>query len=225
MQSQHEETILYPYASSTSRLASEIATSFSESGDVSRVGLAGPLAMGNYDGYDEIQIVVSTEKPRFIVDLLDDLFPIRYYRQFSHMDQPSGRFWLHDESPFNFVALAFYPESEFTSAVNKGVLAHGAPFRELGYSSEKKITNPRRYQFSDTSGESTLSKDIEPTLGAIRAVMRGDGEMAKVRECVLELQRIQGQASSLSPALNALLKDVIQIGARLISIDIESQKA
>jgi len=224
LQSQYEDTILYPYTSSTSRLGSEITTSFSESGYVNQVGLAGPLALGNHDGYDEIQIVVSTEKPRFIVDLLDDLFPIRYYRQFSYMDQPSGRFWLHDESPFNFVALAFYPESEFTAAINKGELAHGAPFRELDYSSEKKITNPRRYQFSDTSGESALSKEIEPTLGAIRAVMRGDGEMARVRECVLELQSVQGQARSLSPALNTLLEDVIQIGARLISIDIQSQE-
>ncbi len=224
MQSQYEDTILYPYTSSTSRLGSEITTSFSESGYVNQVGLAGPLALGNHDGYDEIQIVVSTEKPRFIVDLLDDLFPIRYYRPVSYMDQPSGRFWLHDESPFNFVALACYTESEFTAAINKGELAHGAPFRELDYSSEKKITNPRRYQFSDTSGESALSKEIEPTLGAIRAVMRGDGEMARVRECVLELQSVQGQARSLSPALNTLLEDVIQIGARLISIDIQSQE-
>ncbi len=224
MQSQYQDTNLYPYASSTSRLGSEIATFFSESADVNKVGLAGPLAVGNHDGYDEIQIVVSTKKPRLIVDLLDDLFPIRYYRQFSHMDEPSGRFWLHDESPFNFVALAFYPESEFAAAVSKGVLAHGAPFRELDYPSEKKITNPRRYQFSNTSGESSLSKDIEPTLGAIRAVMRGDGEIARVREYVLELQSVQGQTSSLSPGLNALLEDVIQIGARLISIDIQSQE-
>ncbi|MEE2875014.1 MAG: hypothetical protein VYD09_00580, partial [Chloroflexota bacterium] len=113
---------------------------------------------------------------------------------------------------------------EFAAAVSKGVLAQGAPFRELDYSIEKKITNPRRYQFSNPSGESSLSKDIEPTLGAIRAVMRGDGEMARVREYVSELQSVQGQTSSLSPGLNALLEDVIQIGARLISIDIQSQE-
>lgn len=224
MQSQHEETILYPYASSTSRLGSEIITSFSESGGITKVGLAGPLAVSNHDGYDEIQIVVSTENPQFVVDLLDDLFPIRYYRQFSHMDQPSGRFWLYDESPFNFVALAFYSEAEFATAVNNGELAHGAPFREFLCSNENKISSPRRYQFTDTSGESTLSKNIEPALDAIRSVMRGEGEMTRVRDCVLGLQSIQGQANSLSPALSALLQDVIQIGARLISIDIQSQK-
>jgi hypothetical protein len=224
LQSQHEETILYPYASSTSRLGSEIITAFSESGGITKVGLAGPLAVSNHDGYDEIQTVVSTENPQFVVDLLDDLFPIRYYRQFSHMDQPSGRFWLHDESPFNFVALAFYSEAEFETAVNNGELAHGAPFREFPCTTEKKITSPRRYQFTDTSGESTFSKNIEPALDAIRSVMRGEGEMARVRDCVLELQSVQGQARSLSPALSALLQDVVQIGARLISIDIQTQK-
>ena len=55
--------------------------------------------------------------------------------------------------------------------------------------------------------------------------MRGDGEIARVREYVLELQSVQGQTSSLSPGLNALLEDVIQIGARLISIDIQNQEA
>ena len=224
MQSQYEDMILYPYASSTFRLADEIIKSFSESDGVNKVGLAGPLAVDNHDGYDEIQIVVSSENPEFAVDLLDDLFPIRYYRQFSHMDQPSGRFWLHDESPFNYVALAFYSEIEFTNAANSGELAHGAPFRELVYSGEKKMMHSRRYEIPDTSGESMLSKNLEPTLNAIKSVMRGEGEMARVRDCVLELQSVQGQTKTLSPALNSLLQDVIQVGARLISIDIQSQK-
>jgi len=55
-------------------------------------------------------------------------------------------------------------------------------------------------------------------------VMRGEGEMARVRDCVLELQSVQGQTKTLSPALNSLLQDVTRIGARLISIDIQSQK-
>ena len=224
MQSQYEDMILYPYASSTFRLADEIIKSFSESDGVNKVGLAGPLAVGNHDGYDEIQIVVSSENPESAVDLLDDLFPIRYYRQFSHMDQPSGRFWLHDESPFNYVALAFYSEIEFTKAANSGELAHGAPFRELVYFGEKKMMHPRRYEIPDTSGESMLSKNLEPTLNAIKSVMRGEGEMARVRDCVLELQSVQGQTKTLSPALNSLLQDVTRIGARLISIDIQSQK-
>ena len=225
MQSQYEDTILYPYASSTFRLADEIVRSFSESGGVKKVGLAGPLALGNHDGYDEIQIVVSSENPEFVVGLLDDLFPVRYYRQFSHMDQPSGRFWLHDESPFNYVALAFYSELEFTAAASDGELVHGAPFREQIYSGEKKIIHPRGYQVPDTSPESKLSKNLEPALDAIRSVMRGGGEITRVRDCVLELQSAQGQARSLSPALSALLQDVIQIGDRLISIDIQSQRS
>ena len=225
MQSQYEDTILYPYASSTFRLADEIVRSFSESSGVNKVGVAGPLAVGEHDGYDEIQIVVASANPKFVVGLLDDLFPVRYYRQFSHMDQPSGRFWLHDESPFNFVALAFYSELEFTTAANNGELMHGPPFQEHVFSGEKKTTHPRGYEVPDTSRESTLSKNLEPTLDAIRSVMRGTGEMTKVRDCVLELQSVQGQASSLSPALSTLLEDVIQIGARLISIDIQSQKS
>ena len=102
---------------------------------------------------------------------------------------------------------------------------HGAPFQDHIFSGEKKTTHTRGYEVPDTSRESTLSKNLEPTLDAIRSVMRGTGEMTRVRDCVLELQSVKGRAISLSPALNTLLEDVIQIGVRLIGIDIQSQKS
>ena len=217
MRPDHAQALLFPYVSAPKRIFEELVLALGSLRSVRRIAIAGPLAEENHDGYDEIQLVMDVTDPLAVVNALNDIFPIRYYRPFSSMDFPSGRYWLHDESPFNFVAIAFYEASELEEAIDKGKLAHGVTIREVPSDTKGDWHTPRQYSFPDISNDSELSGLLEPALFSIRSVVRLgedlDGVMANLG--ILQRGRVSGRVSDglifLIDEISAMVTELVRL--------------
>ena len=217
MQPDRAQALLFPYVSSPKRIFEELVLTFQSIESVKRLAIAGSLAEGNHDGYDEIQLVMEATDPLLVVNALNDIFPIRYFRPFSGMDFPSGRFWLHDESPFNFVAMAFYKGVELEEAIAKGKLAHGAVIREIPSDTKDDWSPPRQYKFPDISNDGELSRLVEPTLFSIRSVVREGEDLGGVMANLTALQqgRVRGRVSDglifLIDEISAMVSELVRL--------------
>jgi len=133
------------------------------------------------------------------------------------MDFPSGRFWLHDESPFNFVAMAFYTSIDLEEAIHKGELAHGATIREIPSDTKGDWSPPRQYKFPDISNDGELSRLVEPTLFSIRSVVRDGEDLEGVIANFTALQR--GRVSGrVSDGLTFLIDEISGMVSELVRL-------
>ena len=82
MQPDRAQALLFPYVSSPKRIFEELVLTLQPLESVKRLAIAGSLADGKHDGYDEIQLVMEATDPLLVVNALNDIFPIRYFRPF-----------------------------------------------------------------------------------------------------------------------------------------------
>ncbi|MPZ98293.1 MAG: hypothetical protein GEU80_02975 [Dehalococcoidia bacterium] len=105
--------LLFPYTTTPPRIADELIAALRGVEGVTAISLFGSLATGTHDGFSDIDLMVGYEGGADIEwaasAAIDRAKPVRFYRAFSDMAQPSGRRWFDGESPFHHADVSFRP--------------------------------------------------------------------------------------------------------------------
>lgn len=117
MLSDDDQLLLGPYATTPPRIADEVADAIAGVPGVCAVALFGSLAAGTHDGFSDVDMLVAHEGGMAVavacVAAVEEAKPLRYYRPFSTMPQPSGRYWFDGESPFHQLDVSFDAPEEY----------------------------------------------------------------------------------------------------------------
>lgn len=104
--------------------------------------------------------------------------PVLYYRPFSTAEQPCGRYWFADESPFQKIDISFESADEYTACLNGG--------SKLGFAIKTlevyKRSGLAPYAFKDIKGEPLYINEVEQkianniyrSLRSLKHCFRGD---------------------------------------------------
>ncbi len=117
--------LLNPYVTTPPRIADEIVNAVAAVPGARAIALFGSLAAGSHDGFSDVDMIVGHDGAAgtawTCADALRLAKPVRYYRRFTGVAQPSGRYWFDGESPFHQVDVSFYPLEEYERVRVEGV--------------------------------------------------------------------------------------------------------
>jgi hypothetical protein len=127
-----DQMLLGPYATTPARIADEIVDALSLVAGVRAIALFGSLATRTHDGFSDIDMLVAHDGGPGVasacVAAIDEAKPVRYYRPFTGVEQPSGRYWFDGESPFHQLDVSFHAPVAYERVVAEGVRS-GYPIR------------------------------------------------------------------------------------------------
>lgn len=108
----------YEY-SNLSYITNKITFSLIDQPYVRAITLFGSLADDSADKYSDIDMLVvcdNVDQTRWhAASIIRSVMPVMYYRKFSAVDQPSGRYWFKGESLFNRLDISFVAVNEYES--------------------------------------------------------------------------------------------------------------
>ncbi|MHB1001306.1 MAG: nucleotidyltransferase domain-containing protein [Armatimonadota bacterium] len=92
---------------------------------VRAIALFGSLADSRADKYSDIDMLVVCDNVDQIrwhaASVIRSVKPVLYYRKFSAVDQPSGRYWFNGESLFNRLDVSFNSVEEYGLLIKEPV--------------------------------------------------------------------------------------------------------
>jgi hypothetical protein len=97
---------------------------------VREIASFGSVAEGRADAWSDVDLFVSCDgvdrTAWLAASAIRRAKPVRYYRMFTGVPQPSGRYWFEDEQPFGRLDVSFYSADGF-AAVRQAGLKEGMP--------------------------------------------------------------------------------------------------
>src|SRR5207248_11234760 len=85
----------------------------------------GSIAAGRGDQWSDLDLLVSCEMPEQTAWLaaaaIRSTKCVAFYRMFSSVSQPSGRYWFCNESPFHRLDVTFHSPTEHAAICRSGV--------------------------------------------------------------------------------------------------------
>jgi predicted nucleotidyltransferase len=106
-------------------LLREIVTTLSQLTCVRSIHSFGSVAIGTSDQWSDLDLLVECadvdKTPWRAAAAIRALKPVLFYRMFSGVPQPSGRYWFCDESPFLRLDVSFHSTAEHRGVVENGV--------------------------------------------------------------------------------------------------------
>lgn len=205
------QDMVYPDAASPSRIADEIMSVLSELPSVRRVALFGSLAENRADCWSDVDMYVACSNVEINAWVASSTIisakPITYYRKFSTVQEPSGRYWFVGESPFNRLDVSFITMEDYQSYLeNPVLLGYKITSREV-YTSDSDEqgfgeTEPMHFLGPATDYETEISSYIYFSLRAIKSHLRGCGCLPK------DIPRIEG----LQAAIPGLAREAMMSG-------------
>jgi len=107
------------------RIRDEIVAALATVEGVSRVASFGSLAEGRADAWSDLDLFVACENVAqtawFAAAAIRAAKPVIFYRPFSGVAQPSGRYWFEDELPFHRLDVSFYAPAAFATVGRDGL--------------------------------------------------------------------------------------------------------
>jgi hypothetical protein len=109
---------------------------------VRQIDTFGSIAVGTWDPWSDIDLLVSCDMPEQTAWLASAIIrstrPVAFYRMFTGVPQPSGRYWFGGESPFHRLDVSFHSGADDAAACGGGVRC-GFP---INVRTEYIATNP-----------------------------------------------------------------------------------
>jgi hypothetical protein len=119
------DALLNPYVTTPRRIADEIVDALVAVPGVQAIALFGSLAAGTHDGFSDIDMLVGHDGSPGVAwacaAAVRVAKPVRFYRSFTGVEQPSGRYWFDGESPFHQVDVSFYAADAYERVRVDGV--------------------------------------------------------------------------------------------------------
>jgi len=107
------------------RIKGELVTALSVLTCVRRIDSFGSVAVGRADQWSDLDLLVSCEHVERTAWLaaaaIRSAKRVPFFRAFSGVAQPSGRYWFDDESPFHRLDVSFYSPAEHAVVCRSGV--------------------------------------------------------------------------------------------------------
>lgn len=108
-------------------LRDELVAALSRLTAVRSIDTFGSLARGTADRWSDIDLLVWCEAPELTAwraaGAIRVTKPVSFYRMFTGVAQPSGRYWFHSASPFHRLDVSFAAPEERAPIVANGVRA------------------------------------------------------------------------------------------------------
>src|SRR5256885_10953171 len=107
------------------RIGGELIGALSAITSVRNIETFGSIASGRGDQWSDLDLLVSCEMPEQTAWLaaaaIRSTKCVAFYRMFSSVSQPSGRYWFCNESPFHRLDVTFHSPSEHAAICRSGV--------------------------------------------------------------------------------------------------------
>ena len=112
-------------ASHITRIKGELVAALSVLTCVRRIDSFGSVAIGRADQWSDLDLLVSCELVERTAWLaaaaIRSAKRVAFYRAFTGVAQPSGRYWFDDESPFHRLDVSFYSPAAHAVVCGSGV--------------------------------------------------------------------------------------------------------
>src|SRR3954470_4293230 len=98
------------------RLQRELVASLSAITSIRNIDSFGSVAAGDADEWSDLDLLVWCELPEQTAWLaaaaIRSIKRVAFYRMFTGVSQPSGRYWFCNESPFHRLDVSFHSPEE-----------------------------------------------------------------------------------------------------------------
>jgi hypothetical protein len=107
------------------RMKDEVVAALAKVTGVRRIASFGSVAAGRADPWSDVDLFVACadvdRTAWFAAAAIRAAKPIFFYRMFTGVPQPSGRYWFADESPFTRLDVSFYAPADFEAVCRDGL--------------------------------------------------------------------------------------------------------
>jgi hypothetical protein len=107
------------------RMRRELVAALSAISSVRNIDSFGSVAAGCADQWSDLDLLVSCEVPEqtawLAVAAIRSAKPVAFYRMFTGVAPPSGRYWFCNESPFHRLDITFHSPAEHAAVRQAGV--------------------------------------------------------------------------------------------------------
>jgi hypothetical protein len=107
------------------RIRHELIVALSAITSVRNIDSFGSIATGCADQWSDLDLLVSCAVPEVTAWLaaaaIRSTKHVAFYRMFTGVSQPSGRYWFSNESPFHRLDVTFHSPAEHAAACRSGV--------------------------------------------------------------------------------------------------------
>ncbi len=114
-------------ANDLERILRELIAALSAVPSVREIDSFGSIATGCADQWSDLDLLISCEVPEHTASLVAAAIrsakPVAFYRMFTGVAQPSGRYWFRNESPFHRLDVTFYSPAEHAAVCRSGFTA------------------------------------------------------------------------------------------------------
>lgn len=191
------------------RVKREVVSALSRLSTVRRIASFGSLAEGRSDRWSDVDLFVACEdiasSPWVAAAAIRAAKPVCFYRMFTGVAQPSGRYWFADESPFHRIDISFYCVADYLELRRVG-LKNGHPMTTREEYSATAATDLMRDQSSYGSATAATIQRHETEAGrclyfhleAVKQRMRGGPGKHDARETHAALARAIEQSEAAS---------------------------
>lgn len=191
------------------RLKCEVVAALSRLSSVRRIASFGSLAEGGSDRWSDVDLFVACEdiaaSPWIAAAAIRAAKPICFYRMFTGVPQPSGRYWFADESPFHRIDISFYGIADYIDVCRDG-LNNGHPVTTREEYSATAAPDPMRDQSLYGPATAVTIRPHETEAGrrlyfhleAVKQRMRGGPTKRDARETHAALARAIEQSEAAS---------------------------
>jgi hypothetical protein len=101
----------------------EVVASLSRLTTVRHIATFGSIAEGCSDRWSDVDLLVACTDPAsfwIAASAIRAAKPVCFYRMFTGVAQPSGRYWFADESPFTRIDVSFYSVADYLALCHSG---------------------------------------------------------------------------------------------------------
>jgi hypothetical protein len=143
-----------PQGTGLERIRRELVAALSAITSVRNIDSFGSVATGCADQWSDLDLLISCEVPEHTAWLAAGVIRstkrVAFYRMFTGVAQPSGRYWFCNESPFHRLDVTFHSPAEHAAVCRSGVRA-GHPIHvrseymahvPADLSADRRLTSP-----------------------------------------------------------------------------------
>jgi hypothetical protein len=107
------------------RMKDELGAALAEVTGVRRIASFGSVAAGRADPWSDLDLFVAcadVDRTAWVAAAaIRAAKPVLFYRMFTGVPQPSGRYWFADEAPFTRLDVSFYAPADFEAVCRNGL--------------------------------------------------------------------------------------------------------
>lgn len=178
------ENLVHPDPDSPLRLQNELVQILQELPFVQLIRLGGSIVEGRSDRWSDVDMWIGCEnvaKTQWSAAAsLRNEKPVRFFRRFTGSVQPSGRYWLDNESAFHKVDISFHSLDEM-DALRDRAIGRGHKIVEVRpqASSSMPTCSDSAPPLAITEREEEIGLWIRRTLDSSKGILRGKAEVKK----------------------------------------------